>query len=428
MEVHTMKKKTVDLSRSERGQSMVIVAAVFVGLLALAGLAVDGGNAFVQRRHAQNAADAAALAGTHLISLAIQTCDPIDMPALDAKIDRTVNQYAEQNGISDTNDVAGDEVNDNVVAYYVDKDGASLGQVGEVGNLPVGTCGVRVEVQDEHETFFMPIVGIGEIPSSAQAMSMTGVIHQLPPGAGLLPVAVPQIVVEQLGTGEDWSMHDNRDGEFCYEDAGGHEHCIEDTGAPQNSQRGWLNLNHIFNNEYLDHDDRDNRTFEQNLSNDGCPSNPDALPGIRGYASGDCPYAYPVLAGTSGHLDGDFIHGISGSRSSTMQSIYAGYAGQVAYAPVFDRVFLRDEMVDTFDPQAESPDGYSNGGGFASGGGGVSSYYYHIVGYTAVKVGTDPSNSVLDAEFSYAVVSAGAIPTGYTGTCTPVLHGITLWE
>jgi hypothetical protein len=111
-----------------------------------------------------------------------------------------------------------------------------------------------------------------------------------------------------------------------------------------------------------------------------------------------------------------------------MREVYDGYGGQIAYAPVFDRVYLRDEMVDLFDPQAESPAGYPNGGGFSSGGGGRHSYYYHIVGYTAVKVGTTPSNSILNAEFHYAVVSAGVIPTGYTGECTPMLHGITLWE
>ena len=114
-----MRKKTVDLPRSEQGQSMIIIALVFVGLVVLAGLAVDGGNLFVQRRQAQAAADASTLAGTRLISHAIQTCSPIDMPAFDARLHRTINDYAEQNGIGDTNGIAGDEVNDNVVGYYV---------------------------------------------------------------------------------------------------------------------------------------------------------------------------------------------------------------------------------------------------------------------------------------------------------------------
>ena len=84
-----MKKNTGDLARAERGQSMVLIALVFVGLVALAGLAIDGGNLFVQRRQAQAAADASAVAGTRLVSQAIQTCSPIDTAALDAEIDRT---------------------------------------------------------------------------------------------------------------------------------------------------------------------------------------------------------------------------------------------------------------------------------------------------------------------------------------------------
>ena len=50
-------KRRARFMRTEKGQSLVIVAAAMVGLLALTGLAVDGGNLFWQRRRAQNAAD-----------------------------------------------------------------------------------------------------------------------------------------------------------------------------------------------------------------------------------------------------------------------------------------------------------------------------------------------------------------------------------
>ena len=46
---------------NERGQALVWVAIVFVLLLATLALAVDFGNIWSQRRHMQNAADAAAL-------------------------------------------------------------------------------------------------------------------------------------------------------------------------------------------------------------------------------------------------------------------------------------------------------------------------------------------------------------------------------
>lgn len=46
-----------------RGQALIVVALVLVGLMGVAGLVIDGGNAFADRRKAQNAADTTALAG-----------------------------------------------------------------------------------------------------------------------------------------------------------------------------------------------------------------------------------------------------------------------------------------------------------------------------------------------------------------------------
>ncbi len=48
--------------KSQRGQVLVLVALAILGLVGVVGLAVDSGAAFTERRHAQNAADAAALA------------------------------------------------------------------------------------------------------------------------------------------------------------------------------------------------------------------------------------------------------------------------------------------------------------------------------------------------------------------------------
>jgi Flp pilus assembly protein TadG len=48
---------------SEKGQALIIIAFAAIGLFAFAALAIDGSMAFSDRRHAQNAADTAALAG-----------------------------------------------------------------------------------------------------------------------------------------------------------------------------------------------------------------------------------------------------------------------------------------------------------------------------------------------------------------------------
>ena len=52
-----------------RGQALVLAALAMVVLLGLLALAVDGGNAYAQRRTVQNAADAGALAGACALAL-----------------------------------------------------------------------------------------------------------------------------------------------------------------------------------------------------------------------------------------------------------------------------------------------------------------------------------------------------------------------
>lgn len=49
-------------TKTQRGQALIMVVLAIVGLAGMVGLVVDGGNAFLDRRKAQNAADSAALA------------------------------------------------------------------------------------------------------------------------------------------------------------------------------------------------------------------------------------------------------------------------------------------------------------------------------------------------------------------------------
>lgn len=64
-------------ARARRGQTIVIVALSALVLIGLVALAVDGGNALVQRRNMQNAADAAAQAAAQLLQTNMTTaCIP----------------------------------------------------------------------------------------------------------------------------------------------------------------------------------------------------------------------------------------------------------------------------------------------------------------------------------------------------------------
>lgn len=62
-----MKKRPSAFAPSERGQAIVLLVLLFIALLGVVALAVDGGRLYLERRSAQNAADNAALAGAYAL-------------------------------------------------------------------------------------------------------------------------------------------------------------------------------------------------------------------------------------------------------------------------------------------------------------------------------------------------------------------------
>ncbi len=111
----------------EKGQALVLLVLGFVVLLGFTALAVDGGMVYSNRRHAQNAADAASLAGGAAAALYLEnhyvdyenwncsnTNDPIytkivnaEQSARDAAINRAgSNDYTVDENIGDMNGVA----------------------------------------------------------------------------------------------------------------------------------------------------------------------------------------------------------------------------------------------------------------------------------------------------------------------------------
>lgn len=69
----------------ESGQSIIIIVIAFFGLVAMAALIIDGGSLYLNRRNAQTAADAAALAGANELCVKKGT---------DTSIQSITNQYA----------------------------------------------------------------------------------------------------------------------------------------------------------------------------------------------------------------------------------------------------------------------------------------------------------------------------------------------
>jgi hypothetical protein len=429
-------RKNKAFMRSERGQSIVIIAAAMIGLLALAGLAIDGGNMFLQRRRAQNAADSGALAGTRILAELVITCQDGDSED-DARVAAAVTELVSTNGFSSSN-------GSTITAWYVDKDSQRLGVVGGLdggaadaddddgGGIPESATGVEVQLGASFPTYFLKAVGIENGTVGTEATAMTGRILQF--DGGMLPIGIPQDSVDDIGFGTPFQVFE-QDGRFCRAPDG---ECSGDINDPD-SQRGWLNLNYIYNVEHRAAGDGLNRACLRTVSNAGCNATP---PGLAGYTTQDCPYRRGIFAGDEGRMNGDFIHGSPGGRNSSVQSVYDSWPiGSILYAPVFDAIYESDDVAAMGDPffppdTPDSPD-YCNLGGHpwpTSG-----DYLYHIVGWVAFSL-QDPLTRDGDGHgapigiqgtFTNRVIAAGQIgpDDGIGGACeSSVMYGVNLWE
>ncbi|HEX6385560.1 MAG TPA: pilus assembly protein TadG-related protein, partial [Anaerolineae bacterium] len=161
------------LSTSQSGQTIVLFALLLVGLLALTALAVDGGQAYGQRRIVQNASDASAIGG---LRYKVRADSPTEPQLL-----ATVHQIVEAHGVPDTDGTAGNAVNDNVLVYYTDDDGRRLigfsgcadGQAqAPCSSIPPPMRGLEVHVTKAFPTFFAGVIGWETMQASSKAIAV----------------------------------------------------------------------------------------------------------------------------------------------------------------------------------------------------------------------------------------------------------------
>jgi hypothetical protein len=182
-------------SSREEGQSLIIIGALLLVLVALIGLVVDAGNAYAQRRIIQNAVDAGALAGA--LQLAHQDdwkADPTD-PSLylyNFQVIDAVEDFAQRNG-ADPQDLS---------IYYADIDGNVLKdakfELAREDTIQENTFGaVRaealiVEGSRNFPTYLVRVIGRNEMTAHANAMGVLacGACTAGGDDEGLFPIAV----------------------------------------------------------------------------------------------------------------------------------------------------------------------------------------------------------------------------------------------
>jgi hypothetical protein len=146
----------------QRGQSIILVAVAIVALFLFVALAVDMSDAYYHRRTAQNAADAAALAGGGELARQINR-DALN----DGFIKIEMNDFAERNGIEDTHP-GNLALNDNVEGYYLDRDRNQISQVGS-GSVPTNVWGIEAITYITAPTFFGGVFGLHGLQLNADA-------------------------------------------------------------------------------------------------------------------------------------------------------------------------------------------------------------------------------------------------------------------
>ncbi len=174
----------VQKSSSEKGQAIVLIALGIVGLFAFVALAIDGGMVLYDRRSAQNAADAAALAGAYEIAR-----DPWNISSLTDRIQSAATSRAHENHY-------GNEDGKTVIVTY-----PASANIHFAKEDPIITkctspadkrCNyVEVQITSTVKTSFLHLISFNSVRNT-----VTAVAHVIPPrpispfaGTGLVSLA-----------------------------------------------------------------------------------------------------------------------------------------------------------------------------------------------------------------------------------------------
>ncbi|MCX6060088.1 MAG: pilus assembly protein TadG-related protein [Chloroflexi bacterium] len=145
-------------SKNERGQALILITFAIIGLIGFVGLVVDGGLAYSDHRHAQNAADSAAYAAA--LKHASDSTHNLAFEKLAAKDIALANGY-DNNLVSNTVTVT-----------------SSTSPAGSCPNAAGSNVDYKVEIVSKINTTFATVVGIRQMTSrvfaSARACDVGG--------------------------------------------------------------------------------------------------------------------------------------------------------------------------------------------------------------------------------------------------------------
>lgn len=161
-----IKSITLRARGDESGTALMFIVLSVFAVVAMAGLAVDGGQAYAERRQMQNSADAAALAGGNALNTYLR--EPTEANA--AAVHSAVTSVAVENGADPSA----------LSCVWVDGSGTELTACSDTSPATMENVGgVHVSVENTKSTYFMKIAGIDEFSASAEAESQVMALRRL---------------------------------------------------------------------------------------------------------------------------------------------------------------------------------------------------------------------------------------------------------
>lgn len=200
--------------KKRKGQTAILFALAVVAILSFVALGLDGASLLLQRRIAQNAADAASLAGGRV--LAVRGGD--SSATTEKQVLETVNKLAQENQI----DLQGqplDQVNPEVEAYFLDAASDVIGtKIGTNGGIPSGVVGVRVRPSKSTASLIAHVVGVDRVGAAANCDTLIyqSEQSQYSPESGLLPIGVPETVANTTSAYNLWTPQNGYTGDAQY--------------------------------------------------------------------------------------------------------------------------------------------------------------------------------------------------------------------
>ncbi|MGB6771415.1 MAG: TadE/TadG family type IV pilus assembly protein [Candidatus Dormiibacterota bacterium] len=168
--------------RGQGGQVAILFALSAVALIAVGGLAVDGGSSYVAQRAFQGGVDSASDAGARMLGADFQAC--IGSKAMPFSNSQIATATASVVTASVTGSSANTTGSPTTTSQYVtDTTGTPNPVSGTISSYSGTLCtsgawtgpqGVQVQSTASHKTFLLNVVGISTATESAQAISLFG--------------------------------------------------------------------------------------------------------------------------------------------------------------------------------------------------------------------------------------------------------------